>query len=62
MSDPTQRLRDRVAVVTGAASGIGKAIAARLYAEGASVVIADTDHEHAAAPPGSSTDLRSRPT
>ncbi|GAA3592405.1 bifunctional rhamnulose-1-phosphate aldolase/short-chain dehydrogenase [Klugiella xanthotipulae] len=33
----------RVAFVTGAASGIGKAIAARLAAEGACVVIADLD-------------------
>ncbi|MFI6170501.1 SDR family NAD(P)-dependent oxidoreductase [Nocardia sp. NPDC051052] len=35
------RLADRVAVVTGAASGIGAATAQRLAAEGASVVIAD---------------------
>ncbi|MEO7018193.1 MAG: bifunctional aldolase/short-chain dehydrogenase [Leifsonia sp.] len=36
-------LASRVAVVTGAASGIGKAIATRLAAEGACVVIADLD-------------------
>ncbi|WP_225728100.1 MULTISPECIES: SDR family NAD(P)-dependent oxidoreductase [unclassified Nocardia] len=35
------RLADRVAVVTGAASGIGAATARRLAAEGAAVVIAD---------------------
>ncbi|MBX9471994.1 bifunctional aldolase/short-chain dehydrogenase [Microcella sp.] len=39
----------RVAFVTGAASGIGKAIATRLVAEGACVVIADLDLEKAQA-------------
>ncbi|MDN4474714.1 bifunctional aldolase/short-chain dehydrogenase [Demequina sp. SYSU T00192] len=39
----------RVALVTGAASGIGKAIATRLVAEGACVVIADLDLEKAQA-------------
>jgi NAD(P)-dependent dehydrogenase (short-subunit alcohol dehydrogenase family) len=41
-----QRLQDRVAVITGGASGIGLASARRLAAEGASVVVADLD-EHA---------------
>lgn len=36
-----RRFADKVAVVTGAAGGIGAAIATRLHAEGAKVVIAD---------------------
>jgi NAD(P)-dependent dehydrogenase (short-subunit alcohol dehydrogenase family) len=35
------RLKDKVAIVTGSASGIGRATARRLAAEGASVLIAD---------------------
>ncbi len=40
-----QRLQDRVAVVTGAGSGIGLASARRLASEGATVVAVDVDGE-----------------
>ena len=40
------RLDDKVAVITGAASGIGRATARRFAAEGASVVVADFDDQH----------------
>lgn len=43
------RLKDRVAVVTGAASGFGRGIAELFVAEGARVVIADINGEAAAA-------------
>ena len=38
-----QDLRDRVAVVTGAASGIGRGMARALVEEGAKVVLADVE-------------------
>ena len=44
-----QRLRGKRVVVTGAANGIGRAIALRLTEEGARVVLADVDEEAAGA-------------
>ena len=41
------RLKDQVAIVTGSAQGIGRAIAERLGAEGAKVAIADIQEEAA---------------
>lgn len=40
------RLDNKVAVITGAASGIGRATARKFAAEGASVVVADFDDVH----------------
>jgi D-sorbitol dehydrogenase (acceptor) len=41
------KLKDKVAIITGAARGIGEAIAARYVKEGAKVVIADLNEEGA---------------
>ena len=46
---PERELARRVALVTGAAHGIGKAISQRLASEGAHVVVTDIDHEGALA-------------
>ncbi len=39
------KLKDRVAIVTGAARGIGKAIASALLREGAKIILVDVDAE-----------------
>ena len=51
------RLKDKVAVVTGGARGIGRAIAERFIEEGATVVLADRDAEAAE---GTAADLGER--
>ena len=43
------KLKDKTAIVTGAASGIGKSIAMRFAQEGAKVAIADLNREAARA-------------
>jgi NAD(P)-dependent dehydrogenase (short-subunit alcohol dehydrogenase family) len=49
MRDDKTRFGDKVAIITGAASGIGLATAQRLGSEGARVVIADVDEDKAQA-------------
>ena len=41
-------LQDKVAIITGAASGIGRSIARKFAAEGAKIVIADMDEDRLA--------------
>ena len=52
-----QRLTDQVAIVTGAAQGIGRGIASVLAVEGARVVICDLDADNAES---TATDLRAQ--
>jgi NAD(P)-dependent dehydrogenase (short-subunit alcohol dehydrogenase family) len=53
------RLKDKVAIVTGGGSGIGKALARRLAADGAAVVIADlANYDTAAAEIAKATGAR----
>lgn len=61
MNTPINKLLDltgKVAVVTGAAMGIGKGIAVRLHEAGAKVVIADFNEEAAGATAGELNTLR----
>lgn len=46
-ADPAKRLQGKVAVVTGAGAGIGRGIALRLAAEGATVVATDLQADRA---------------
>ncbi len=51
------KLKDKVAVVTGAAQGLGAAIASRLAAEGSRVVLADMNSDAVA---GTAEEIKSR--
>lgn len=52
-----RKLRKKVAVITGAASGIGRAVASRCAAEGMSLVLADVEREALA---GAGAEMRAR--
>ena len=57
-SEGTERLAGRVAVITGAARGIGYQIALRLGREGMRVVIADLDAPRSSPRPNASCTRR----
>lgn len=52
-SQRSQRLKGKVAIVTGASSGLGRAIALRYAEEGANIVCADLNLSPQSAIPGS---------
>ncbi len=57
-----QRLTGKTCVITGAARGIGRAIAARFQAEGGNVILTDMDVEAVRRPPSRSARASSRST
>lgn len=57
------RFEDKVVVITGGASGIGRAIARRVHAEGGSVIVVDINMTGSTkSSPNSGTGLRVTPS